>query len=79
MKQFFAFVKKEIYHILRDPKTLLVVLGMPIIQILVFGFALSNEVKNTQIAVYDKSGDSKSYALIQKIQSRKYFDTKIDK
>ena len=37
MKQFFSFVKKEFIHILRDPRSLLILLGMPIAQILIFG------------------------------------------
>ena len=74
MKQFLAFIQKEIYHILRDPKTLLVVLGMPIVQILVFGFALSNEVKNTRIAILDHAKDIKSIQLIDRFNASKYFE-----
>ena len=51
MKQFIAFVKKEFYHIWRDKQTLLILFGMPIAQIMIFGFALTNEVKNAKIAV----------------------------
>lgn len=47
---------------------------MPILQILIFGFALSNEVKNTRIALYDKAKDVKSQSLINRIESSKYFD-----
>src|ERR1035437_9406063 len=53
MRQFFSFVKKEFYHILRDKRTMLILLGMPIAQIIIFGFALTNEVKNSKIAVLD--------------------------
>lgn len=74
MKQFFAFVKKEYYHIIRDWRTLLVLIGMPIAQIVLFGFALSNEVKNSRISVLDQSKDAQSIQLIEKIQSSKYFD-----
>lgn len=74
MKQFMAFVKKEYYHIIRDWRTLLVLIGMPVAQIVLFGFALSNEVKNTRIAVLDQSRDAQSIQLIEKIQASKYFD-----
>jgi len=74
MKQFFSFVKKEFYHILRDPRTMLILLGMPIAQIIIFGFALTNEVKNSKIAVLDNSRDVATTALIQQINSSRYFD-----
>jgi ABC-2 type transport system permease protein len=74
MKQFFAFVRKEFAHILRDRKTLLILFGLPIVQILIFGFALTNEIKNTRIVVADLSKDEASQALIGKIESSRYFD-----
>ena len=52
MKQFFAFVKKEFFHIWRDKRTLFILLGMPITQIIIFGFALTNEVKNSKMAIF---------------------------
>jgi ABC-2 type transport system permease protein len=58
MKQFTSFVKKEFYHILRDKRTMFILLGMPIVQIILFGFALTNEVKNSQIAVLDNAKDA---------------------
>lgn len=74
MKQFFSFVKKEFYHILRDKKTMLILLGMPIAQIIIFGFALTNEVKNSKIAVLDNSKDVATTAIIQEINASRYFD-----
>ncbi len=74
MSTFKSFVKKEVRHILRDRKTLLVLLGMPIVQIILFGFALSNEVKNTVIYVADLAHDEMSASLIQQIDASKYFD-----
>ena len=57
MKQFFAFVKKEFYHILRDRRTMLIVLGIPIVEIILFGFAISTEVKNVRVTILDPSKD----------------------
>lgn len=74
MKQFFSFVKKEFYHILRDRRTMFILLGMPIVQIIIFGFALTNEVKNAQIAVLDNSKDAATNAIIQEIAASRYFD-----
>lgn len=74
MKQFFAFVKKEFFHISRDKSTLFILLGMPVIQIVIFGFALSNEVKNAKIAVLDNSKDAATISLTAEISSSNYFD-----
>jgi ABC-2 type transport system permease protein len=74
MKQFLAFVKKEFYHIWRDKQTLLILFGMPIAQIMIFGFALTNEVKNSRIAVLDPSRDLATTAITEKLEASRYFD-----
>lgn len=74
MKQFISFVKKEFHHILRDRRTLFILLGMPIVQIIIFGFALTNEVKNSQIAVLDYSHDIATTALTEQIAASRYFN-----
>lgn len=73
MKQFNAFVKKEFAHVLRDRRTLLILIGMPVMQILIFGFALSNEIKNTTIVIVDKAKDVASHELINRIDGSNYF------
>jgi len=73
MKQFFAFVKKEFFHIWRDKRTMFILLGMPIIQIVIFGFALTNEVKNANIAVLDNSKDAATTSLIAQLVASRYF------
>jgi ABC-2 type transport system permease protein len=74
MKQFTAFIKKEFYHIFRDKRTLFILLGMPVMLIIIFGFALTNEVKNSKIAVLDNSKDAATASLINEIESSRYFD-----
>ena len=74
MKQFLAFIKKEFFHIWRDKRTMFILLGMPIVQIVIFGFALTNEVKNANIAVLDPSRDISSIALSDEIDASRYFD-----
>ena len=44
MNQFLSFVKKEFHHIFRDLRTMIILLGMPVALIVIFGFALTNEV-----------------------------------
>lgn len=74
MKQFLAFVRKEFFHVLRDRKTLFILFGMPVVQILIFGFALTNEVKNARIMVVNLSGDAATQRLITRIDASRYFD-----
>ncbi len=74
MKQFIVFVKKEFYHVLRDRKTLLILFGLPIVQILIFGFALTNEVKNSRVVVADFAKDPASQMITTKIEASRYFD-----
>ena len=74
MKQFLAFVKKEFFHIWRDKRTMLILLWMPVVQIIIFGFALTNEVKNSKIAVLDNAKDAASSSLIAELDASRYFD-----
>jgi len=74
MKQFLSFVRKEFYHVFRDKKTLLLLFGMPVAQIILFGFALTNEIKNSRIVVCDEARDVSSQAIIQKLEASSYFD-----
>ena len=76
MKQFIAFVRKEFYHILRDKRTLLILIGMPIVQIILFGFAISTEVKNVQTAILVSSTDTDTRYLIDRIDANEYFTVK---
>src|SRR6188508_3153114 len=73
-KQFLTFIRKEFAHVLRDRKTLLILFGLPIVQILIFGFALTNEVKNSKIVVVDYAKDNISQQLITKIEASRYFE-----
>ena len=69
-----TFINKEFKHILRDSRTLLILFGMPIVQIVLFGFALTNEVKNSRVAVLDLSHDQSTQRIIDRINASKYFD-----
>lgn len=74
MKQLIAFVEKEFYHIIRDNRTLLVILGMPVVQILLFGFAINMEVQEIRVAVYAPTPDSFSNGITEKIRQNAYFN-----
>ena len=76
MKRFIGFVKKEFYHIFRDKRSLFILFGMPVAQILLFGFAITNEINNVDIAIFDKSNDATTQEIIHKISASKYFSIK---
>jgi ABC-2 type transport system permease protein len=73
MNRFTAFVQKEFRHILRDRRTLLILFGMPVALVLLFGFVLTNEIKNAAVAVLDPSKDQESIELTNKLLSSGYF------
>ena len=73
MKRFIGFVKKEFYHIFRDRRSMFILFGMPIAQIMLFGFAITNEINNVKIAVLDQSKDVETHKIIQKISNSSYF------
>lgn len=77
-KQFVTFIRKEFAHVLRDRKTLLILFGLPIVQILIFGFALSNEVKNARILIVDHARDEVSLEIIAKVEASRYFDVRLE-
>lgn len=71
---FLSFVRKEFYHIWRDKQTLAILFGMPIVQIIIFGFALTNEVKDSRIAIFDPSKDESTIAITARLDASRYFD-----
>lgn len=73
MKQFFGFIKKEFFHIFRDPRTLLVLFGIPIAQLLIFGYVVKTDIKDIKIAIYDPAKDDITMELSNKIISSGYF------
>ncbi|MCB0485130.1 MAG: ABC transporter permease [Flavobacteriaceae bacterium] len=73
MKRFIGFLRKEFYHIFRDKRSLFILFGMPIAQILLFGFAITNEINNVDVAILDQSKSTDTEKIINKIAASKYF------
>lgn len=73
MKRFWGFVKKEFFHIFRDKRTMLILFGMPIAQILLFGYVVTNEIKDADIAILDYSKDDITREITNKLVSSGYF------
>jgi len=74
MKQLLVFIRKEFFHVFRDRRTLLIMFGLPVVQIVLFGFALTNEVKNIRIVISDNADDVNSRQIINKIKASTYFN-----
>ena len=73
MQQLKSFIIKEFYHIFRDPRTMLILFGIPITQLLIFGTVIKSEIRNVHIAIYDQSKDETTNQITNKILSSGYF------
>ena len=70
---FFSFVVKEAKHIVRDKRTMLILFGMPIAMMLIFGFAISTDVKNVRTVVVTSQADHTTRAMIDRLSASEYF------
>lgn len=68
-----GFMRKEVHHILRDRRTLAILLGLPLAQVLLFGFALRTEVSGVRLAVVDPYPDHATLALRSRFQGSELF------
>ena len=66
MKRLIGFIRKEIYHIFRDFRTLIILFGIPVAQILVFGYVVTNDLRDVKIDVLDQSKDEVTTAIMDK-------------
>ncbi|SHI88477.1 ABC-2 type transport system permease protein [Tangfeifania diversioriginum] len=73
MAQLLSFIKKEFFHIFRDPRTMLILFGIPVAQLLIFGTVIKNEIKDVRIAIYDQSKDETTQQITNKLLSSGYF------
>ncbi len=70
----FAIMRKEFIHIRRDPRTLAIVIILPIFQLIIFGYAVTSDVKHLPLAVFDQDRTAASRALIEAYRNSGYFD-----
>ncbi len=68
-----AFIKKEFFHIFRDYRSMVILFGMPLVMVLLFGFAITNDITNVRIAILDNSKDVVTNQITQKLISSGYF------
>ena len=74
MKQFISFVIKEAKHILRDKRTMLILFGMPIVLMFIFGFAITTDVKNVRTVVVTSQMSPQTQAAVNRLAASEYFD-----
>ena len=73
MKQFIAFVIKETKHILRDKRTMLILFGMPVVMMLLFGFAITTDVKNVRTVVVTSEKSPRTQQAVERLAQSEYF------
>ena len=73
MKQFISFVIKETKHILRDKRTMLILFGMPVVMMLLFGFAITTDVKNVRTVVVTSQMDHQTQQVVERLSQSEYF------
>ena len=73
MKQFIAFVMKEAKHILRDKRTMLILFGMPVVLMFLFGFAITTDVKNVRTVVVTANNDNQTQQAVERLAQSEYF------
>ena len=73
MKQFISFVIKEAKHILRDKRTMLILFGMPVVMMLLFGFAITTDVRDVRTVVVTSQMDNQTQAVAERLAQSEYF------
>lgn len=73
MKQFFSFVLKEARHILRDRRTMFILFGIPVVLMLLFGFAITTDVRNVRTVVVTSQTDHLTQQVIDRLAASEYF------
>lgn len=73
MKQFISFIIKEAKHIVRDKRTMLILFGMPIIMMLLFGYAVRNDVRNVRTVIVMSNTDYITQQAVDRLSASEYF------
>lgn len=73
MSIFHSLIQKEIRHLLRDPRTVTVVLVMPVVLLLLFGFAISTEVNDVRVVAVVEQHTDETKGIIDRFRANSYF------
>ena len=71
--RFLAVARKEVIQILRDSRSLIIVVIMPVILVLLFGYGVNLDLKGLPVYVYDRDGSQQSQDLLKRFQASEYF------
>jgi len=77
LRRLTAVAKKEFLHVLRDPRSLMMGIGMPMMLLFLFGYALTLDVDQVPLAVWDQSQTVESREFISRFSGSRYFDLRI--
>jgi ABC-2 type transport system permease protein len=75
MKALLGLLRKEVYHILRDRRTLVVIVALPVLQVIIFGYAIRTDVDHVRLAIVDPAPDSVTLALRARFGAAGVFET----
>jgi drug efflux transport system permease protein len=75
VKALLGLLRKEVYHILRDRRTLVVIIALPILQVVIFGFAIRTDVDHVRLAIVDPSPDATTIAIRNRFEAAGLFQT----
>lgn len=73
MRQFLIFTQKEFYHIFRDRWTMMILLILPVVMLILFGYAITTEIRNSHFVVFDPSRDAATQGIVNKLETSEYF------
>jgi ABC-2 type transport system permease protein len=73
MRRFRALIKKELLHMVRDPRTLIFIFIMPVLELLLLGYANNTDIKNVPTVIFDQSNSQASRALLDAFKVTGYF------
>lgn len=74
MKTFVTFIIKETKHILRDTRTVMILFGMPVVMMVLFGFAISTDIRDVRTVIVTSSWDDMAQQITERLSASEYFD-----
>ena len=75
MTALLGLLRKEVYHILRDRRTLTVIVALPVVQVIIFGYAIRTDVDHVRLAIVDPAPDPVTLALRARFTAARVFET----
>ena len=75
MTALLGLLRKEVYHILRDRRTLVVIIGLPVLQVIIFGYAIRTDVDLVRLAIVDPAPDAVTLAIRNRFEAAGVFRT----